>query len=205
MSEPAIHEYAQVMRELKRRIEFINYLLSGNGYTLYPETTIESVYLQLRKILELIAMASLVPNQKEYGRVHKDFGIHWNAKLLLKNLEKINPNNYPNPIKEIPSKTPDIKAHFEDLKEGFLTKNDFIHVYKKCSKVLHADNPFGRSSDYKYYQSVLPEWLSKIMVLLNTHTIKLVGQDVIWLIHMKESDDDDVHYYVFTRNQKSRS
>jgi hypothetical protein len=177
-------------------MEVVDYFLTGAGHALYQPTTIESLCLQFRKILELIAMASLVANTKEYSRVHKDFQRHWNAELLLKDLERVNPRFYPQPIKEITSKKPGIKTEQEELKEGVLTRKEFIKIYKKCGAILHADNPLGRSSNYKYYERVMPEWLSKIIALLNCHNVRLVDQDRFWLIHMTENDDE-VHYYEF--------
>lgn len=197
MKHPPIHQYALVMREIKRRMEVVDFFLSRKGHALYQPTTIESLCLQFRKILELIAMASLVANKKEYARVHKDFQRHWNAELLLRDLERVNPKFYPNPIKEIPSNKPGVKTENEDLKEGFLNKKDFIKVYKKCGAMLHADNPLGCQSSYKYYENAFPEWRAKIVALLNCHTVRLVGFDGFWLIHMKEDADDEVHYYEF--------
>lgn len=197
MKGPAIQQYALVMREIKRRTEVVDFFLSGRGHALYLPATVESLCLQFRKILELIAMASLVANKDEYAKVNRDFQRHWNAELLLRDLERINPKFYPNPIKEKPSKIPEIKAEHEDLKEGFLTKVEFVKVYKKCGAMLHADNPLGRKSNYKYYEMAFPKWHTKIVTLLNCHTVRLVGHGGFWLIHMKEDGDDEVHYYEF--------
>ena len=98
-----IHLYAQQMREIKRRIEVVDYFLLAGGHALYKPTTIESMCLQIRHILELIAFASLCANQTAYAAVHKDFASHWNADLLLRDLARVNPDFYPAPKVEVPS------------------------------------------------------------------------------------------------------
>ena len=77
------------MEEIKRRIKVIDYFLFGSGHSLYEATTLESVSLQLRKILELTAMATLVANKKEYAKVYSNFAKTWNAEYLLKDLARI--------------------------------------------------------------------------------------------------------------------
>jgi len=36
------------------------------------------------------------------------------------------------------------------MKEGFLTKDDFLKVYEKCGRIMHNDNPFASKVDYEY-------------------------------------------------------
>ncbi len=189
--------YAQQMREIKRRVEVLDYFLLAGGHALYKPTTIESMCLQLRHILELIAFASLCANRTAYAAVHKDFASHWNAELLLRDLARVNPDFYPVPEIELPSRTPGVKTHVEDLKDGFLTKDEFVHVYKKCGAMMHARNPFGSKTGHHYFEKSIPEWRSKLLKLLNTHRIKVLGHPGFWLIHMKEDGDDEVHYYEF--------
>lgn len=71
--------YADQMREIKRRMEVIDFFLHRGGHALYHPTTTESVCLQFRKILELIAFGSLIANKEHYSAVHKKFESHWNA------------------------------------------------------------------------------------------------------------------------------
>lgn len=160
------------------------------------------MYFQLRKIIELIALASLVANEKEYSRQFKDFHKHWNARDILKKLEKINPNFYPEPIKEIP--VPDSKTEWVAIQDGYLTKEDFIRVYAQCSKIVHADNPFGTKTDYDYYEKQITIWLGKIVNLLNCHLLHLVNDPNVYLIHMKEQRDDKVHAYTFAPVKSTR-
>ena len=63
--------------------------------------------------------------------------------------------------------------------------------------MAHAANPYGKGIDYGYYAKMLPEWRTRIMNLLNSHNIQLVGNPGIYLVHMAEHGDDRVKFYRF--------
>lgn len=189
--------YCNVMEEIKRRTSVIDFFLSGSGHALYEPTTLESIALQIRKILELIAMASLVANKKEYEKAYTNFSNAWNAEYLLKDLGRINADYYPKAVVEKPSDDPKAKNQLADRDGDYLTKNEFIKIYKKCGAIMHASNPMGRKIGYEYYKKNIPEWRQKIMNLLNNHQIKLFNHKGFYLIHMKEERDDKVHFYEF--------
>lgn len=197
MKRPDIVMYCDVMEEVKRRTSVIDFFLTGGGHALYEPTTLESVALQIRKILELIAMASLVANKKEYERVYSNFATAWNAEYLLKDLERVNPDFYPKPVVEKPSDDPRVKNHLVDREGDYLSKAEFVKVYKKCGSILHASNPLGRKIGYEYYKKSIPEWKQKIINLLNNHQMRLPNHNGFYLIHMKEDRDGLVHFYEF--------
>ena len=114
-----IDHYCDVMEEIKKRVAVVNGFLRGGCYTLYMATTLECMCLQVRKILELIALGSLVVNKNEFSTQHKNFHELWNGGEILKKIEKINPYFYPKPIKENPSSNPKVKSVLEDVKDGY--------------------------------------------------------------------------------------
>lgn len=120
-------KYCDVMEEIKRRTTVLQAFLRGQWHTFYKATTIESACLQIRKVLELIALGSLVLNRKEFERINAEFAKCWNARLILQNIERLNPDFYPNPIQ-------DVNGQLVDIKSGFLTRKKFPKVYKKCWK-----------------------------------------------------------------------
>lgn len=193
------------MEEVKKRTSVIDFFLSGNGHALFEPTTLESIALQIRKILELIAMASLVANKSEYEKVYSNFSNAWNAEYLLKDLGRVNADFYPKPVVEQPSNDPKVKNQLADRDDDYLTKEEFIKVYKKCGAIMHASNPMGRKIGYEYYKKSIPIWRQKIINLLNNHQIRLLGHDGFYLIHMKEDRDDKVHFYEFERAEQVRS
>jgi hypothetical protein len=189
------------MEEIKLRTTVVKSFLSGEAKTIYKATTIESACLQLRKIMELIALGSLVANKDEFVKQNDKFKKMWNAKIILNDIERINPKFYPRPILEKPGPNPAVKREWIDVKDGFLTIKKFIFVYDKCGRILHANNPFREKMDYGYYDKSLPIWMEEIRVLLNAHTIRLINDRNIYLIHMKENQDNKVHCYTFAPTQ----
>jgi len=194
---PNIDLYCNVMDEITRRVAVINSFLAGESKTIFRATTVESMCLQIRKILELIALGSLVVNKFVFVEQNEKFEQLWNARLILKDIERINPKFYPNPIREAPSENPSVVNDLVNVKSGYLTKDKFIKVYEKCGKILHADNPFGSKTAFEYYDKQIPIWLNEIMSLLNNHIISLLNDEKMYVIHMKEDRDDRAHGYTF--------
>lgn len=197
MSEPDIQKYCDLMEEIKLRTNVIDFFLQGKGHALYQPTTVESVGLQLRKILELIAFGSMVANKNHYSAAYRKFATHWNARYLLRDLEKINPDFYPKPVVEVPYPDPRALHQLKEREEDYLTKDEFQRAYEKCGAIMHAENPYGSRLDFAYYLKTLPTWRTQIANLLNNHQIRLVHEKGFYLIHMKEDRDDKVHYYKF--------
>jgi len=185
------------MEEIKRRTGVVDFFLGGKGHALYQPTTIESICLQLRKILELIAFGSLVANKESYSAVYAKFATNWNARLLLRDLERVNPDFYPKPVVEVPSPDPKVRRHLENRQLDYMTKQEFERIYEKCGAMMHADNPYGSRIDYKYYLERLPAWRTQAVNLLSNHQVRLLNEKGFYLIHMKENQDDKVHFYRF--------
>ena len=188
--------YTRQMEEIKKRVEVIKFLLDQQGSALYVQPTVESICLQFRKVLELIAFSSLTANRQAYEAVHKDFASHHKADILLKELRRINPLFYPVPISQRPKEINGVMVP-DLITSGILTQEDYIDVFKKCGRLLHAPNPFGGTPSIAFYQKAFPIWLGKIVRLLNTHEVHLVTDPTMWIINMQEDGDDRVHYYVF--------
>src|SRR5260370_28719120 len=114
MNPEAVRKYCTLMGEIKRRTTVAAALANGMTHVIYKATTIESIYLQYRKMLELIALGSLVANKDVFSKVYQDFAKYWNAELLVKDIERVNPDFYPRPIIQEPSSLPGIKAEWAD-------------------------------------------------------------------------------------------
>ena len=155
-------KYADCMEEIKRRTEVINAFLTGKCHAMYIQTTAESISLQIRKILELIVLASLAANRSEYARLRKNFQKDWNAKRILETLEKANPRFYPTPNRQVVDRETGQVVSLEDVKSGFLTKHDYTALYDTCSGLLHADNPFLTKNNSSAFLKSVPAWMEKI-------------------------------------------
>ncbi len=192
-------KYIACMEEIKKRTEVVTGIVRGEISTRYVGTTAESAALQLRKILELIALSSLVANHKQYSKYRANFRKDWNAKRILETLDKANPKFYPVPTIQVQIE----KGRFDTphIESGYLTKDDFVVLYDRCSTILHADNPFSiREEDIKAFLfKEVPEWMDKIITLLNHHHVFPVGDDYMYIVLMQSKDDGNVHMSGFGR------
>jgi hypothetical protein len=155
--------------------------------------------LQVRMITELIALASIAANRNLFEEQRQKFEKHWHPERILKDVEKLNPNFYPRPVKEVASERPGVVNDLVEIKSGFLTREQLIGVHGRCGDLLHAKNPYGKGVDYKLYERMVPQWLEQIRVLLNCHQVHLLDSKYFYLVHMKEDRDDGVHMYTFQR------
>jgi hypothetical protein len=187
--------YANVMQEIKGRIEIIRLFLSGQIHAIHKPITTESIGLQFRKVFELISFASLTANKQQYSEAYNDFAKHWEAAKLLKNLDYINSDFYPHPVVQTPPTIPGTKFNFDDREHDYLTRDDLVEAHGRCGALLHGANPYAKPIDYEFYEKQFPLWLDKTMNLLNTHVIRLEGEDEFHLCFMQVPADDKVHVY----------
>ena len=188
--------YCRCMEEVKARMNLVLGFLSSHRSTGSEITNTEFVCLQVRKILELIALGSIAPNKAKHAEHREKFHKDWNARTILRDLERINPDFYPVPVKQIQSTIAGVDHHFENVSSGFLTKSDFLKVYKKCGGVLHAENPFGQKRDLGAVRRQFPKWVNQITTLLRTHRIRLIDSSKIWVVVMEHPHDKKVHTLV---------
>lgn len=196
-----MNKYAACMEEIKNRQRAIADILNGDRTTSFEMTNIEFVCLQFRKILELIAMASLAANSEEYKKTYKKFYEHWKAKRILNDIEKINPHFYPVPTRQVIENGVVVKV--ENINEGFLTKDDFENVYSECSGLLHSENPYSKKKvNLEELKQKFFVWDSKIIQLLNHHQIQLLDNDYqLWVV-MQVKDSDKVQVVQMQRLDK---
>ena len=191
--------YCTLMNEVKNRTFAVTQVLNGLTTTTFEATNIEFMCLQIRKILELISMGSLVMNKDLFEEIGQKYSQYWNAKYILSDIERLNPNFYPIPIIEVPSDQKKIVNDLQNKTSRFLTRDDFVKIYDKCGMMMHASNPFGSKYDYDFYNKQINEWLDLIIELLNSHLIHIKGIDGFYLIHMEETGEKGVHGYYFEK------
>lgn len=197
----AQNKYRALLIEIKQRTKVVDAFIVQQAHAVFVPTTIESACLQIRKILELVAFGSLVANLEKFAQQHKRFSKYWNASLMLKDIERINPDFFPKPIIQRKCEESGIHVEWEDRPNDYMTKEKFVQVYDKCGAILHSDNPFGSKVDYDYYQSALPGWRMELVNLLNVHTIKLVDDRNLYLFQMG-SDENAPSYTEFAPLEK---
>lgn len=173
--------YINCMEEVRFRLNFVRDLPARNGTTGYQVIDQELVFLQLRKMLELIAFASLTANKAKYNAAYRKLTTVWNAKEMLRNLERINPEFYPLPVQP-PQLQADGTKHFGAV-DDFLTKDDFISLYDVASTFLHVGNPFGNADPVIKMRYNVKQWLERIQALLKLHVVRLVDGN-LWIVEI---------------------
>ncbi|HIS89968.1 TPA: hypothetical protein IAA87_11190 [Candidatus Avigastranaerophilus faecigallinarum] len=179
MSE-IVNKYTSCMQEIKLRINAIHSIIKRQTTTLYPYTNLEFICLQIRKILELIAMANLVANKDEYQKIREKFSIDWNAKRIIETIEKVNKNFFPTAIYREQLDNEKIKYHWHKKVSNILTKDIYIKIYDEISNILHAQNPFkiDRINLDNLQQEAL-EYVNLIVNTLNEHNTYLCNGNIV--------------------------
>ena len=174
--------YLRNLQEIKWRTEALDDIYLKKKSTRFFVTNVEFCVLQIRKILELIALSALVSDVDVYREKLDNIEKMWNARLILREIEKIHPNFYPQPVYIDPNN----KYNIIDIKEDYLTKDLFVKIYEKCGKILHQASPFLNAKDiefeYKQVWNNISEWRRLIIRLLNTHIVKLYNSDLFYFI-----------------------
>lgn len=185
--------YLRNMSEVKRRVAAIDDILFGRCSTTYRITNMEFCVLQIRKILELIALSALVSDADLYCERLDKIEKMWNARLILRDIGRIHPDFYPQPI-EIVAHDDNRPDEFVDVKEGYLTEEKFIEAYGTCGKYLHQSSPFVDEASlalgYEKLEKEILEWRELIIRLLSTHIVRLYDSDYIWYTTMNAKDKE---------------
>ncbi len=172
-SEKQIALYLDQMQEIKHRLSYVKSIIDRE----LGRIEIESVALQIRKVIELIAFAQVSIHHKKYQDrrtvVGENYAKDWNARTIFNHVQKLNPDSYPIPLEPEIKKVPDGTSHFEQLKRSsYLSKNQLLKLYDRCGGLLHADNPWRQKGNkYNNFQNDLPSKIELMKGLLNYHAI----------------------------------
>ncbi|WP_115045201.1 hypothetical protein [Xanthomonas arboricola] len=192
-----IQPYITAMEQIKRRIDVVYACIDGR-LKLSGPPRVETATLQLRMTLETIALASLAANKELFQKQSLRFERHWHPNKIIKDLERLNPRFFPTPIRASEPDDRGVRNH-QLLADGFLTTHELVEVHGRCGGLIHARNPFRPSIDYEGFLRSVVVWTDKAVKLLNTHEIRLVGDEHFYLVHMTEQGNDSVRMYTFDR------
>jgi hypothetical protein len=181
--------YCRLMAEAKQRLGLVRQLDQGEFSTTRTEFDIELACLNLRRVLELVAFASLAANRAAYSRYHADFHTHWKAAKILSKLESIHPAFFPVPMSQ-PG------THMAMVEKRCLTRSDFAELYDITSEVLHAWNPFKSARHHVNMVRSPRAWAELIWELLSVHMLTVAESDKRFIVQMHHPEDEQVHVYV---------
>jgi hypothetical protein len=151
---------------------------------------VEVVFLQFRKICELIAYASLSANKAKYAEAHKNYSEHWKAKDMLKAVERVNPEFYPQALLA-PLLMDGRHWRFPGRQENALTREEFERLYDASSEVLHMRNPFSTKDPTIHVGYSADVWISRIENLLRWHRANVVDGG-IWIVNVPAEGEVNV-------------
>jgi hypothetical protein len=187
-----VERYRECMEEIKRRVKVLEALLSGKFSTPYPITNTELACLQIRKILELAALAAVVANKLELETTQANLDRLWNAKEIVKAVQVVNPKHFPEPIElQCFNGDPNI-TRTHPAKAGYLTHEEFQSIYSVCGGLLHAQNPFAKKKRFQETYAVIGKWVEKIKKLLNQHVVNLVDETTMIMVFVNFDYEEPV-------------
>lgn len=187
--------YCNCMEQLLPRFSLLKSVFARQFSTGHDFMDAEIVFLQFRRVLEQIAFASLVANKDVYSKARSSFAKDWRATKMLKYLEQVNPDYYPQPLKHAGMTIEgDGRRHhrLEPLAVGFLTTEDFVELYDHCGNVVHAQNPFSGVTTIHVGRTA-QDWLERIENLVKLHRVKLVTGS--YWVGAVPDNDGKVHTY----------
>lgn len=208
--------YHAAMVEVKQRVRAVNRVLGAKKpRTLTDATDAEFMWLQVRKVVELVAFSCISSDEARYAALRaeaKDNPDHtrdWKVGDILKRLAKITPHFLPIPIGSV-QVLGDGLWHLDAGKEK-QTLERFVDIYERAGKHLHVPNPFGESSLARHQDLLVrsrPQLVADVAYLtgvLWTHA--KVGLEFdsqagdpreaanpisAWLVRLGKPDSDDV-------------
>lgn len=197
-NEDSLRRYANLMEEIRIRLWFTEQvggdLLRPVRGDLEPGDALrfESLILQLRKVLELLAFATLSAHERQAVAVDPELARMWKAKKILDLVGKVNPAFFPAAmLREV------VEAGHMRLLPSFgrplFGKQDFVQLYDACGEFLHAMNPFAPRLPV-----VVPwpvgETIARIRNLLRLHVVNLSDTQKM-LVEVPDSIAEPVHVY----------
>ena len=190
-----IAQYCDLMEEVKSRVESISQLMELPGITM--STRVESICLQLRMLLELVVFSSLVSNKDVWQKSRNELQSSQDISKKLRELKRLHPNFYPKPVEQraSPSGEEPVELTYE-----FLSEDKLIEVYGRLGNILHADNPMGKETDYRFFMESVPRWMSLVQRLLECHKVYLFHHpEEFYLIKMFGDVDGELLCFRFER------
>lgn len=143
--------YLNQMVEVKRRLLAIDRVLGAkNPRTLDEKTDDEFMWLQLRKIIELVTYSAIASDLERYAALraesNKTVDGDQSAKRILNWLSSINPKFLPIPLGQMVQQ-PDGSKHFTGGERAMQASVDqFTSIFSEASEHLHAPNPYANDA-----------------------------------------------------------
>jgi len=182
-----LSRYCSCLTEVRSRIDLADRIVAAAANINDQEVVAEILGIQLRKSLELVALATLAAHRESYEEAYTGIESEWNAKKIFKLIARLHPDFYPTPIR---FGGLDAQGHkrFDKLTSGFLTRDQFVSIYDQLGGVLHAWNPHRREPRRVGQGIAFKKWFSLLDKLLALHYFHLPNDDSIYVCELRCAD-----------------
>ena len=188
-------KYTQVMQTIKGRKEHIDWIMdSAESMGKVSTFMIESICLQLRMMIEDIAVACVIANADEMPDLARGLRGEYRPNLILKGLEKINPECYPTPMVEnVEGSQGNFRDTYNRPEGDWLTRDEAVEEYGRLSSFVHRNLKAynGSSVDYLELYQKCGYLEYKIRNLLSHHHITVLSEDTMFRVLMSGTGVDD--------------
>jgi hypothetical protein len=186
-------KYLLCMSDVRDRTDVCQHLLATGQELMTDNLRSEFVALQLRRILEQIAIASFVANKLSYEKANQKLGAHVPIRNVVKNLSDLNPDFFPKPYKMKLDASGENSHHADylPLAADPLTEKELLRAHDRCNKSLHSRNPFHSEINPNDQLKYFSEILRKSILLLSEHLVSPVGTTDKFYFIMSSPPDGD--------------
>ena len=190
--------YIELIKGIYSRLEFALKYLEQYSKT-RSVNELESSILQMRKAFESLAFSSIAANKSVYAKLrgnaskNSDFSKDYNAKLIIKDIEKVNPQFYPIALNQ-----PEMlngMINFPQKTTGFLKREKFERIYERMGKYLHADNPWSSDKQIESFSREISTIVNELKHLLERHVcfLSYSKETKIWIVEILDIDNIIFH------------
>ncbi len=176
-----INKYAEYMEEIKKRTEVVRKIHAlhkiSSSLTGFIETDIDLVYLQVRKITELVMFACVVANKSAGLALNKTLRKGYEIGKIKKELQRFNTDFFPTPKKDSGLDTDGLRK-IEDVSQSditFMTEPELFKAYGRAGNFLHAQRnyQYGRETAKLKILDQGFEYIYQLVILLNHHWVNI--------------------------------
>lgn len=158
----------------------------------YSIVMAELCYLQVRKICETTALATLVAHNQLPTAASNKFTKNYNADAILGMLAKLNENGFPLALRELPESN-DGDRKLEFITDGIIGRKDLKQIYNRCHVVLHQGNlrDIIEKKEVKLDFQELTKFHNQFAELLKHHLVPLPEFEkvLICILHPKDTGE----------------
>ena len=186
-----LDKYASYMEEVKRRTgiarKIVELKRNGKEFTGDDDSDIDIVYLQLRKVTELVMFACVVTRKAAGDELNKILRKGYDPIKLKIELDKLNVDYFPQPKYEKSLHPKEVRSVGDLSEKGvpFATVEDLLSAYGRAGNYLHAqrENKYGNGrAKIKVMDRAVNDF-NNITTLLNHHWIK-INEEVYFAVVM---------------------